>query len=119
MSSQPALKLTAPGKAAKKMNYEFTEPVYTRKLVEAMGSGVAVAEKLHLSGSTITTGIRNNKISHPIEIACQHFWEKEYAPKASKLGGDLLICQVPVGKEQGLREYVAFLGGTFWQTSKK
>lgn len=98
-----------------KRTREFSDATFTRKLSEAMGSSAAAADLIGVASSTISTGIRDNKISTPTETAAKYWWEKNHAPKAARLSDNLIICQVPENKQESLADFVGHLGGRTWK----
>lgn len=104
--NQSALKLSIPKRDKK--SAKWAEPVFTGKLAEVLGTSTAVAERIGVAPSTISLGLRENRIYSPIETAARYWYEKDYTPKVAR---SVVTCAVPGDKVQSLKDFVGHLGG--------
>lgn len=67
--------------ARKEREFQKTEPVYTVKLYNKLGSHDAVGDAIGVSGASIGNGIRTKSISCAMELAAMGVWLRDHEPK--------------------------------------
>lgn len=86
----PAGNAKAPAPKVEK-NYKYLKPVFLGKLYDRVGSGNEVAEMVGVSGATISTALREDKVAMSIELAAQGIWERTYEERPDIVEKDGLV----------------------------
>lgn len=92
-------------------DYQYTNPVYIKKLVDAGMTHTDIADQFGRQATTIGKWLRDEKCPHDAELAAELIWIKKNGNKATSNG--FAVVRGELDKVQTLRTVAEAMGLQF------
>ena len=93
--------------------YQKTEPIYIRKLFDAIGNRNTVGGLIGLTGSGLGAILSQNTTTLSNELAARYIWERDYAEKKIPVEMGIAVITAEPHQLKTIKDLVAAVGGSF------